>query len=517
MTQREPQMNHAPASSYASQAPLIFEGIVKTFGGTRALKGVSMQVHPGEVVALLGENGAGKSTLIKILGGIYKADGGAITIGGAPYHHRASRFGQKQELAFIHQDLGLVEWMTVAENMALALGYARRGGLVSWRRVETLAEKALAKVRCDIAPTARVHSLTRTEKALVAIARALAVDCRFLVLDEPTASLPADEVAQLLDAIRGLRAQGVGMIYVSHRLSEVFEIADRVVVMRDGEVVSACAVSETDSARLVRDIVGGSTRASSKARQDAGRPVADVRGLRTEHAGPASFQVLSGEILGLIGLRGAGHESIARAIYGVERAQGQVLLDGSQPDLSSPVRAMRAGIGLVARDRLEESVAPGLSIRENFFLNPLALGRKRWQLFSRGREAGLARQMGQRVTLYPNDPELSIEALSGGNQQKVVMGRWLECGSRVLICEDPTAGVDIGAKSEIYALLNEAAAKGVGIVIVSTDFEEVAQVCHRALVFAGGRITEEIGGDLLTVEALITAASARKPALQGTH
>ena len=384
-------MNQAPASSHA---PLVFEGIVKSFGGTRALKGVSMQVHPGEVVALLGENGAGKSTLIKILGGIHKADGGAITIGGTPYHHRASRFGQQQALAFIHQDLGLVEWMTVAENMALALGYARCGGLVSWPRVEKLAAQALAKVRCDIAPTARVHSLTRTEKALVAIARALAVDCRFLVLDEPTASLPADEVAQLLDAIRGLRAQGVGMIYVSHRLSEVFEIADRVVVLRDGEVVSACAVAETDSASLVRDIVGGSTRASSKAPAGAGRPVLDVRNLRTAQAGPASFKVLSGEILGLVGLRGAGHESIARAIYGAPRGLGQILLDGSQPDLSSPVCAMRAGIGLVARDRLEESVAPGLSIRENFFLNPLALGRKRWQLLSRSREARLARQMG---------------------------------------------------------------------------------------------------------------------------
>lgn len=507
----------SPEGAYAS-APdhgLKFTRITKSFGGTRALEDVSLSVGAGEVVALLGENGAGKSTLIKILGGIHHPDSGSVTIDGAEYRHHPSRFGEKQAVAFIHQDLGLVEWMTVAENMALALGFARRGGLISWRRVEWLAAEALARVHCEIDPAARVHSLTRTEKSLVAIARALAVDCRFLVLDEPTASLPAGEVAELLEALRRLRGQGVGMIYVSHRLPEIFEIADRVVVLRDGVVISDRAVADTSPERLVREIVGDDMGSVPRTRARSDRPLAQVRGLRTGAVGPVSFDIGDGEILGFAGLRGAGQESISRAIFGIERHDGDVMLDGRRLDLSSPQRAMAAGLGLVARDRLEESVAPGLSTSENFFLNPCAFGRRRWEIASRRTEAESAIEIGRRVRLVPNDPDLPIEQLSGGNQQKLVIGRWLQSGRRLLICEDPTAGVDIGARTEVYTLLNQTAARGVGILIVSTDFEEVAHICHRALVFAGGRIVESIGGNDLTVEALMNAALAGKPAPQG--
>lgn len=491
---------------------LRFNNIVKIFGGTKALKGVSMSVKEGEIVALLGENGAGKSTLIKVFGGIHSMDSGSITIDGQPYHHKASRFGERQKVAFIHQDLGLVEWMTVAENMALALGFARNSGLISWKTVEQTAIDALAKVHCDVEPTARVNTLSRTEKSLIAIARALAVDCTFLVLDEPTASLPADEVGNLLEALRRLRKQGVGMIYVSHRLSEVFEIADQVVVLRDGAVVKDCPIAEINSAQLVEAIVGGMAKTTTKPTVAATNVVARLRDVETATAGPVSFDLREGEILGLVGLRGAGHENIARAIFGIEqRFGGSIQIDGKEPNLSSPQKAMEAGIGLIARDRVEESVAPGLSIRENFFMNPPAVGRGRWAPMTRQTEAVWAEKIGNRVALYPNDPELSIESLSGGNQQKVVAGRWLESGRRLLICEDPTAGVDIGAKGEIYTLLNETAAKGVGILVVSTDFEEVTTICNRALVFAQGRITEEIKDADISVESLITAASAKAP------
>lgn len=495
---------------------LRFTDIIKTFGGTQALKGVSMSVKEGEIVALLGENGAGKSTLIKVFGGIYQADSGSITIGGEPYHHKASRFGERQKVAFIHQDLGLVEWMTVAENMALALGFARKSGLISWKAVEKAATEALGKVQCDVASTARVNTLSRTEKSLIAIARALAVDCTFLVLDEPTASLPADEVGNLLEALRRLRKQGVGMVYVSHRLSEVFEIADQVVVLRDGAVVKNCPIAEIGPAQLVEAIVGGMAKTTTKPAVTSAKCVAQLRDVETESAGPVSFDLREGEILGLVGLRGAGHESIARAMFGMEKLHtGSIRIQDSEPDLPSPQKAMNAGIGLIARDRLEESVAPGLSIRENFFLNPPALGRGRWAAMTSKTEAAWATKIGERVALWPNDPELAIESLSGGNQQKVVTGRWLESGRKLLICEDPTAGVDIGAKGEIYTLLNETAAKGVGILVVSTDFEEVATICNRALVFAQGRITDEINDADISVESLITAASAKTPELQG--
>jgi ribose transport system ATP-binding protein len=495
---------------------LRFDDVAKAFGGTRALKGVSFEVARGEVVALLGENGAGKSTLIKILGGIFRADSGHVTIGGEPYRHRAQARGERQKVAFIHQDLGLVEWMTVAENMGLAQGFAGRGGsrgLIDWKRTEERAATALELVGCDIDPTTRVHALSRTEKSLVAIARALVVDCDFLVLDEPTASLPADEVERLFDAIRRLRARGVGMIYVSHRLDEIFRIADRVVVMRDGLKVGEKPVAQTTPDELVSLIVGSTTlELFAKGELGSGKVRVAVKGLETPSAGPVTFNVRQGELLGLVGLRGAGQEEIGRALFGAAPHRGSILIDGEAPDLSSPRAALNAGVGLVARDRTEESVAFSLSVRENAFLNPAAIGRKLFSYLSPRAEARQAIELGASVGLRPNDPDLPIEGLSGGNQQKVVVGRWLATDRRLLIAEDPTAGVDVGAKAEIYRLIAQALDKGLAVVVVSTDFEEIAHICHRALVFNRGKIIAELTGPALTTESVITAASASEAA-----
>jgi ribose transport system ATP-binding protein len=487
---------------------LCLDGIDKHFGGTYALRGVSLGVACGEVVALLGENGAGKSTLIKVLGGIYRPDAGRVLIDGHPYEHRPGGFGAHQSVAFIHQDLGMIDWMTVAENMALALGYVRKRGIIDWGAVEAFAAKALRKVGCDFDPTMRVQDLSRTEKSLVAIGRALAVECDFLVLDEPTASLPANEVDHLFDALRRLKQQGVGMIYVSHRLDEVFRIADRVAVLRDGVMVGERPVAETDPGELVQMIVGRKTREVAKAELVPGETVLKLDDIYAGRAGPVSIEVRRNEIVGLVGLRGAGHEDISRALFGVEAHTGRIALDGATPDLSSPVEALRSGIGLVARDRSDESIAMSLSVRENTYINPAAFGRAILNLLSPRREAEQAVQLGEDVRLSPNDPTLAIEALSGGNQQKVVMARWLATRRRLLICEDPTAGVDVGAKAEVYALLNRALRDGIGILVVSTDFEEVANICHRAIVFGHGRIVGELSGDALTAENLIQAASA---------
>ena len=495
---------------------LRFDDVAKSFGGTRALKGVSFEVARGEVVALLGENGAGKSTLIKILGGIFRADSGHVTIGGEPYRHRAQARGERQKVAFIHQDLGLVEWMTVAENMGLAQGFAGRGGtrgLIDWKATEERAATALELVGCDLDPTTRVHALSRTEKSLVAIARALVVDCDFLVLDEPTASLPADEVERLFEAIRRLRARGVGMIYVSHRLDEIFRIADRVVVMRDGLKVGEKPVSETTPDELVSLIVGSTTlELFQKAELTSGKVRVAIRDLETPSAGPVSFDIRQGELLGLVGLRGAGQEEIGRALFGAAPHRGTIEIDGQAPDLSSPRAALNSGIGLVARDRTEESVAFSLSVRENAFLNPAAIGRGLLSYLSPRAEAREAVELGASVGLRPNDPDLPIEGLSGGNQQKVVVGRWLATNRRLLIAEDPTAGVDVGAKAEIYRLIAQALEKGLAVVVVSTDFEEIAHICHRALVFNRGRIIAELTGPALTTQSVITAASASEAA-----
>ncbi|MFN3281434.1 MAG: sugar ABC transporter ATP-binding protein [Tabrizicola sp.] len=490
---------------------LFFDRIVKSFGGTQALKGVSLKVARGEIVALLGENGAGKSTLIKVLGGFHRPDEGGVLIDGTPYVHEAGRAGG-QKVAFIHQDLGLIDWMSVAENIALALGYVRRAGRIDWTATEARADEALKLVKAEFPATARVSNLTRTQKSLVAIARALAADCDFLILDEPTASLPADEVELLFSALRPLKAKGVGMIYVSHRLDEIFRIADRVAVLRDGQMVGMRPVEHTTPEELVSLIVGRKAREIARPPVQDGPAILEVQGLRTSAVGPVSFRIRRGELLGLAGLRGAGHEDIGRALFGIVPHSGRVLLDGMAPDLATPQTAMRSGIGLVARDRVGESVAPGLTIRENAFLNPSATGRGLLSVMSTGREESLARAIGSRVGLSPNDATLAIEALSGGNQQKVVVGRWLDSARRLLITEDPTAGVDVGAKAEIYHLLYQALASGMGVLVVSTDFEEIANICHRAIVFSRGLPVAELSGVELSTESLIQAASAGEAA-----
>lgn len=496
---------HPPAEG------LFFDRVVKSFGGTRALKGVSLKVARGEIVALLGENGAGKSTLIKVLGGLYRPDEGSVAIDGMPYVHEAGR-REGQKVAFIHQDLGLIDWMSVAENIALALGYVRKGRRIDWTATEARADTALALVEADFPSTIRVSSLTRTQKSLVAIARALAADCDFLVLDEPTASLPADEVERLFSALRPLKAKGVGMIYVSHRLDEIFRVADRVAVLRDGQMVGVRPIEHTTPEELVSLIVGRKAREINRPPVQEGPAILQVQGLATPAVGPVSFDIKRGELLGLAGLRGAGHEDIGRALFGLIPHAGHVLLNGSKPNLTTAQTAMQSGIGLVARDRVGESIAAGLSIRENAFVNPSAMGRRLLSVLAPAREHAMAQATGKRVGLSPNDPGLAIEALSGGNQQKVVVGRWLDSGRRLLITEDPTAGVDIGAKAEIYHLLYQALASGMGVLVVSTDFEEIANICHRAIVFSRGLPVAELTGVELSTESLIQAASAGEAA-----
>jgi ribose transport system ATP-binding protein len=398
--------------------------------------------------------------------------------------------------------------MSIAENIALAVGFPKKMGFISWKQSEEIARRALKMVDSDFDPSTRVSSLTRTEKSLVAIARALVVECDFLVLDEPTASLPADEVERLFGALRPLKEKGVGMIYVSHRLDEIFQIADRAAVLRDGKMVGVRNVGHTTPDELVSLIVGRKSREISLPKLSDSTQVLAVSGFQTEKVRKLDLSLRHGEILGLVGLRGAGHEEIGRALYGLTDFQGSVLLDGQEVELSSPSKAMALGVGFVAGDRVVESVAATLSICENTFLNPLVRGRRHMQLQSNRKEQRAARVLGEQVGLSPNDPTLAIEALSGGNQQKVVVGRWLDTGRKMLITEDPTAGVDVGAKAEIYKLLFDATATGMGVLVVSTDFEEVANVCHRALVFSRGKCVATLQGVDLSTQNLIQRASA---------
>jgi ribose transport system ATP-binding protein len=482
-------------------------GVSKHFGGTQALVDAGLDVGAGEIVALLGENGAGKSTLIKVLAGVHAPDAGTITYRTREVTHALRRL----PIAFIHQDLGLIEWMTVAENISMMLGYPRRLGLIDWRATRARAEQALDALGVQMDPDLRIHHLTRTEKSLVAIARALAADAEILVLDEPTASLPADEVAKLFAALRRLRARGVGMIYVSHRLDEVFEIADRMVILRDGRVVCERRVSDITADECILRIVGREpSQVFRRPARHEGSARLVLHRLTTDCAGPIDCRMRAGEVVGLVGLRGAGQESIARALFGLSPVtDGRIVLDDEAVTLSSPRDAMARGINLVCADRMAESVMPGLSIRENLFLNPVAAGRALTSYLEPEEESRAAFDLGERIGLKPNDPSMPIDWLSGGNQQKVAVGRWLHLKGKIYVFEDPTAGVDVGAKAEIYRLFDVALERGATILIVSTDFEEVAKVCHRALVFDRGQVVAEFTGDELCVENLLAAASAQ--------
>lgn len=482
---------------------LSVEHLEKSFFATRAAADVSFTVEQGEIVSLLGENGAGKSTVIKMLAGVYKPDSGRVLLSGVDLDAP----GQRKRISIVHQNLGLVEWMTVSENIAQALGYPRRAGFISAKGMHEQAERVLDSVGGGIDPDTRVFDLPRTERSLLAIARGLVSNPKLLVLDEPTASLPAADVERLFTVLRQLRDSGVGMIYVSHRLDEIYQISQRAVVMRNGRVVADRAVTNLSPDELVELIVGRNTEHTTfdKPRDEVRLALTDVT---VPGAGPVSIAVHRGEVVALCGLRGAGQEPIGRAIAGaVSVTSGGMTLDGARFAPASTYRAVEAGIGFATSNREAEAVAPGLSARENLFLNPRVWGRKAWQFRSPRTEKAKAITLLRAFDVRPGDPELSLDTFSGGNQQKVILARWFGIDRSVVVLEEPTMGVDVGAKSDIYGLLRDAVRAGTAAVVVSTDMEEVAKIAHRAIVFGRGRVVAELSGADLTIGNLVAAAS----------
>jgi ribose transport system ATP-binding protein len=471
-----------------------------------AVNNVDLDVHGGHVVALLGENGAGKSTLIKILAGIYRPDRGEIRLGGRPLDGAA-----RSRIAFIHQDLGLIDWMTAAENVAMVAGYARRtGGLIRWRDTTSRAEQILETVGGDIPADVPIAELSRTDRSLVAIARALALEAEVLVLDEPTASLPIADVERLFTVLRTLKARGTAIMFVTHRLDEVFKISDRIAVMRDGRMVGVRATEDTDTTELISLIVGHRPAEIRRPAVAAGAEIVlRLSGVSVGAAGPVSFDVKAGEMVALTGLRGAGQDAVARAIAGLrEVSEGTLELGGKAVTFRSARDAISAGCAFVTSNRQEEALGMDLSVRENLFLNPALQGRRLFHPQRASTERTAAVAMIERFRVRPAEPERAISTLSGGNQQKVVIARWLQNAPPLIVLEEPTIGVDVGAKAEIYNLIDEARQRGHAMVLVSTDFEEVAKTCSRAFVFNRGRIVRELRGEDVTTQALIRHASA---------
>ena len=486
--------------------PLIrIRGASKRFGATQALDRVDLDVPGGSVLALLGQNGAGKSTLIKVLAGVYELDAGSVTVCG----HDLGTAEARPRIAFVHQDLGLVGELSIAENVALGAEYPRRRGLIDWSSAHDKAARALRLVACDIDPRTRVSELSRTERSLVAIARALVLNSEVLVLDEPTASLPVDETERLFGVLRSLRDSGLGVVYVSHRLDEVFAIADRVTVLRDGRVVANGDLEGMSSDELVSHIVGGVPTPQPPLLTARDRPVVlTLEELIGTRVGPVSLSVREGEVVGLVGLAGAGHVELGRTVCGaLPRYGGEMSLGGQRYRPRRPFDAVARGVAFVTSNRAEEGLGLSLTVRENLLPNPRARGLRGWRLRSNRAESRLARELVKSFGIRPADPELTAEQLSGGNQQKILLGRWLSIDVTLLVLEDPTAGVDVGAKHEIYRLMRDVLARGSAALLISTDFEEVANVCHRAIVFRDGRVVTTIAGDQLTVRSLVAHAS----------
>jgi len=494
-----------PLPAGEETALLSVAGLTMAFTGTLALDGVDFDVRRGEIHALLGQNGAGKSTLIKILAGVHRPLLGEIRIAGRLVEPAA----EKLPINFIHQDLGLVDALTVAENVAIATGYPRRRGIIDWRAADAAAHRALALMASDISPSTLVAELTSAEKSIVAIARALATNCEILVLDEPTAALPELDVERLFAALERLRARGLGIVYVSHRLDEVFRLADRVTVLRDGRRIATVPVTDITAGQLVAMIVGHDvidTDISSSAAD--GDPLLVLDEVTSRGVGPVSFTLMPGETLALVGLRGAGHTTLARALFGDRRIySGSVALAGRPMIARTPEEAIAAGIGMISSKRSEESLATALTIRENLFLNPRITGTGPFGWLAPAEEHLRALGVAERYAIRPPAVERPVATLSGGNQQKVVVARWLEGRVRLLILEEPTAGVDVGSKAEIYALMQRSLARGMGVLLVSTDFEEVARVAHRALVFDRGRVVASLPRAELTVARLTALAT----------
>ena len=482
---------------------LSIESLSKRYPGTQALNEVSMSILPGEIHALAGQNGAGKSTLIRILAGVEESDQGTIVFRGKRVRPRSANL----PINFIHQDFGLVESMTVAENFALSVGYPRRAGLIAWRALQAQVGTALRAIGCDVDPREPVGGLSTGQRALVAIARAMATDADIIVMDEPTAALTAHEVEILFSALRMLRERRVAMLYVTHRLDEVFRIADRVTVLRDGCVTMTSSVEEVTLGELVESITG---REIDTFFPDLDAPAQEVllnaEGVTAGGYGPASFSVRRGEVVALVGLRGGGHDTIGRAVFGAEQmTAGTIRVRESLLALGNVGQSLRHGIGFVSGRRAEEGLGGYLTVRENLLFNPawVRASRARWRRADRRQ----ARILINRFGIVPRDPERIVLTLSGGNQQKVMISRWIQADSQILILEDPSAGVDVGAKTELYSAIAGLCREGKACVLLSSDFDEVAGLAHRALVFDRGKIVTELEGSELTSSAISWHAS----------
>jgi ribose transport system ATP-binding protein len=493
---------------------LRMEGISKAFPGVQALQNVNFEADAGEVVALVGENGAGKSTLMKILSGVYRRDGGRICMQGQEVDIQSPHHAQQLGVAIIYQEFNLTPNQSAGANIFVTREPRQRGpgrflNFVDRRRMEREAQKLLDRVGAQVPATALIRDLSVAQQQMVEVAKALAVDARIIVMDEPTSALGEDEVEKLFEIVGTLKAQGIAIIFITHRLEEVFRIADRVVVLRDGQRVGSMPIGEATPDKVIQQMVGRElTALFHKEEAKIGKPLLEVRGLaRRGVVHGVSFTLRRGEILGFAGLVGAGRTETVRLIFGADRRDaGEILVDGRPVRITSPVDAVEAGIGFVPENRATQGLVLMLPVLENIVLPTLDEHAKVGWLD----QQGLRRTAEEYVDkLNVRTPHLRQKAmfLSGGNQQKVVVAKWLAAQPKVLIMDEPTRGIDVGAKAEVHALMSRLAQAGIGIIMVSSELPEILGMSDRILVMSEGRVATILDRAEANQETIMAYAS----------
>ncbi|NVP54941.1 sugar ABC transporter ATP-binding protein [Mycoplana rhizolycopersici] len=488
---------------------IALEGISKSFPGVHALSEVSLSLYPGSVTALIGENGAGKSTLVKILTGIYQPDGGTIRVDGAEVHFPAASAAAKAGVTAIHQETVLFDELSVAENIFLGHAPRTRFGLIDWTKLNADARQLLSRVGADIDPTIRLRDLGIASKHLVAIARALSIDARVVIMDEPTAALSYKEIHELYELIDRLKADGKAILFISHKFDEIFRIADRYTVFRDGRMVGEGLIAGTRQDDLVRMMVGRDVGQVFPKQQVAiGEPVLTVSGYRhpTEFE-DINFELRRGEILGFYGLVGAGRSEFMQSLIGITRpSAGAVRLDGKVMVIRSPAEAIEAGIVYVPEERGRQGAIIGMPIFQNVTL-PSLTRTSRSGFLRMAEEFRLAREYTSRLDLRAAALDQDVGTLSGGNQQKVVIAKWLATKPKVIILDEPTKGIDIGSKAAVHAFMSELAAQGLSVIMVSSEIPEIMGMSDRVIVMREGRMVGQYERADLSAEKLVRAAA----------
>jgi ribose transport system ATP-binding protein len=499
----------ADDSTPGTDVLLRMEGITKRFPGVTALDAVSLECRAGEVLALVGENGAGKSTLMKVLSGAYQPDDGHIVFRGQPVRIATPRQAQQIGIGIIMQELNLLPYLTVEENIWLGREPVSRLGVIDWRTLRTRSLELLESLHVRLRPTDLIADLTVAQRQFVEIAKALSLHADLIIMDEPSSSLTEHELDYLFQVIRDLTRRGVAVVYISHRLNEIFEIADRVTVLKDGKLVGSRRIADVTRTDLVQMMVGRDLAETFPRRSSApGTAILRVRRLsRRGVLHDISFEVRAGEIVGLAGLVGAGRTELARAIFGADPIdEGAVEVAGKAVKLRSPHDAVRAGIVLIPEDRKLEGLVHILSIRKNIGLPNLDLFR-RWGFVRGAAELAASRQWLGQLDVRASGPDQPALSLSGGNQQKVVLAKWLVRHPQLIILDEPTRGIDVGAKAEIYRLMRQLADGGAAILMISSELPEILGMGDRILVMHEGRLTAALDGARATEEAVMAAAT----------